>query len=188
MSRRKKVFLMIAITIALLVVAIVIIVHLLSGSSEGTVHVGAPSSNVSATQPTTLTTPLFSTTLPVGFTVKRQSYDPAADPQLQLEANTPSATDEQVAISAGPLPAGGIKGLGDYNLRATRTDIYGPFTPAALPSSALAFRTLSSPTEFTVFWPHDTRYYEISLSTGGVASVNQLDDVFTQLMAKWHWQ
>lgn len=188
MRRWKKISVIVGIIATLLIVPIAIVVHLLSGSSEGTVQVGTPPAPDAAAQPVPLKTPLFAATLPAGFSVKRQSYNQAADPQLELEANTPSATDEQVAIGAGPLPSGGLKALGDYNLRAAQTTTYGPFSPASLPSSAVAYRTLTGPTEFTVFWVHSGRYYEISISTGGSTGLDQLDTVFTQLMANWHWQ
>jgi hypothetical protein len=126
--------------------------------------------------------------LPAGFTVKRQVENPASNPQLQLAANTPSITDQQFAATVGTLPMGGLKEIGDYNLRATLTATYAPFTPASLPSGAVAFRTVSGPASFTVFWPHGTHYIELALSTDGGAAQIQLDTTYAQIMANWKWQ
>lgn len=189
MSRRKRWSIAILICIAVLFGAVGVVAHLLSGSSTGTIHVGTPTGQTSGAQePTTITTPYFTTSLPADFNIKRQVETPTAQNLLQLLAATPATTDEQFALSYQMTPSGGMSQSGDYNLRAIQTQTYRQFTPPNLPAGAVAFRTAQSPPSFTVFWPHGTHYAELSVSTDGVASLDQLEAVLSQVISSWQWK
>lgn len=183
--------------IAVLVVAVLLATgliaaeHWMSSSATGTVEMGnTTSETVQPTpKPVPVQTSYFSTTLPAGFTVKRQNVTPnGTTTLLQLMATTPGTTDQQIAVTIGTLPPAGMANLGDYNLRKTQTSTYAPFTPTNLPNDAVAFHAVSGPAALTVFWPHDSRYAEIALSSDGGATLDQLQNTFTQTLKDWQWQ
>jgi hypothetical protein len=136
-----------------------------------------------------VTTPYFTTMLPEGFSIKRRVETPdAAQTLLQLVANSVSSQDQQFAVSYTLLPDGGVSQSGDYNLRATQTQTYTRYTPPNLPTGAVAFRTATGAAAFTVFWPHGSHYAEIAVSTGGNATLEQLQTLFSQVISNWQWQ
>ncbi|HSX05822.1 MAG TPA: hypothetical protein VLF69_05105 [Candidatus Saccharimonadales bacterium] len=164
----------------------------MNGSSTGSVHMGTPLADQSApatpTQPRSVQTQYFTTTLPAGFSIKRQAETPAADQFLaQLVASSTSTQDQQCAVTIGRLPAGGLQALGDYHLRATDAAAYQAYAPAYLPSGASAFRTASGPLSITVFWPHGSVYSELAVSTDTQASLQQLDSTVATAIAAWKW-
>jgi hypothetical protein len=190
MSRRKVRLLAGGTALLLLVASVIALLHWMGGPNTGTVQVGTPKENVSQheTQSVSVKTSYFTTVLPAGFVIKRQVETPASSALLQLVANTPSATDQQFAATVDTTPGGGIQEVGDYHLRASQTTIYTRFKLANLPTGAVAFKNSSGPAAFTVFWPHGSRYAELSLSTDGLASLDQLEATFSQVVTSWQWQ
>lgn len=189
MSKRRTWLVALGAIALLLIGVLVPVLHWLGGSNNGTVHVGTSAQQVAPTETATIVkTPYFSTQLLPGFTIKRQTATPAGQMTLlQLFATTSSTTDKEFAATVGVLPADGLSGIGDYNLRATQIATYQRYTPANLPLGAVAFRTVSGPAAFTVFWPHGTWYVELAYSTDGGASLSQLESVFNQTIASWQW-
>jgi hypothetical protein len=174
-----------------LVGTILAIGHWGNGSSDGTVHIGKPV----AQDPSVPTTPLdiktqyFTTTLPAGFTLKRQTETPeGSSTHLQLVANTKGVNDQQFAATSGVMPPGGLNDIGDYNLRVADTTTYSRTSPTALPSGAVAFRNVSGLPTLVVFWPHGTSYIELAFSTDGGASYQLLETTYAQVMNDWAWQ
>ncbi len=175
MSRRSKRWgITLFIAIVIMVPVAIVLAHWMNGSNTGNVHVGSPADqNTPPAQPIPVKTTYFTTELPAGFSVKRQTETPsAAQILLQLEANTHATQDEQFAATVGNVPTDGFSGIGDYNLRAKDT----------------AFRNVSGAPSFVVFWPHGSHYVEIALSTDGGANLAQLQTIFTGVMAQWQWQ
>ena len=157
-------------------------------TSDGQVHVGTPKAPAApaaaVTQPTPLSTPYFTTMLPSGFAVKRQTVTPDRPTLLQLVANS---KHQQFAVTIRELPREGLSGLGDYSLRTTQSAQYEPYRPAGLPVDATAFRAVSGPPEFTVFWPHQAVVAEISMSSDGGATLAELFNSFVQAAHSWGW-
>jgi len=194
MKRRLiRLGIIVIIILIVLVPTVTLLNHWMSTSASGDISVGTPGAEQTAapepSRPVAVTTSRFTTELPAGFTIKRTTETPDAPiTLLELLANTNSQTDQQLALSIGILPHEGIRGNGDYNLRASNTVAYTPFRPDAMPAGAQAFRTLSGPASFVVFWPHGTQYAEIALSSDGGSSLTQLQATFSQMMAAWTWK
>ena len=187
-SRLRRLGIVLVICIVVLVPALMLLSHWINGSSDGSVHVGAPASQATAPAvPLAIKTTYFTTQLPAGFNLKYQTETPANTTQLQLMAYGGATLPEQFAATVGTIPSDGLAEVGDYNLRTSQTASYTPFTPTSLPAGATAFRTVSDPAAFTVFWPHGTHYIELTLSTDGGATLDQLQTVFSQVMAQWAW-
>ncbi len=190
MSRHRKRWLIVAIiTTCIIVAAALALKAWMSGSSEGSVHVGSPTTHAARapSQPLSVSTPYFTTTLPAGFILKRQSPDPTDAASYGVVANTSSGIDRQFAATYAPLPTDGLQGVGDYNLRRT-SPTYEPVQIAALPAGAAAFHTVQGSSEITVFWQHETHYLSLSLSTQGSASEQQLQADYVQVMSSWQWK
>jgi len=178
----------------LIAVATIVLTHWMNGGSDGTVHMGTPVAqkqtvNTLPTEPVSVTSSYYTTTLPGGFTVRRQADVTSSGPTLaQFSANTRSETDQQIGITIGRLPSDGLAGVADYHLRTSDTATYAAFTPAGLPAGALAFRTTQGPAAITIFWPHDALYAELSFSTEGQAASNALLTTYSQVLANWAWK
>jgi hypothetical protein len=191
MSKKRKIwFAVLGVALLAIVTIALLLQHWMNTNNTGTVHVGTPTPNspVAPTQPLAIQTSYFTTTLPAGFSLKRQSETPSGDPQLQLLAATPSTVDEQFSAGYSQIPSGGLTSVGDYNLRASQTSTYTPYTPKDLPAGAKAFRTVSGPPSFVVFWPHTNHYAELAVSTDNSATLDQLQTVFSQVINSWQWK
>ncbi|HSX15678.1 MAG TPA: hypothetical protein VLF40_02720 [Candidatus Saccharimonadales bacterium] len=168
---------------------VIIILRLWAGGpSTGTVHEGKPiitAKNEAPKEPLAVDTAYFTVTLPPGFTVRRQSDTPDRPIQLELVA---SNGHQQFAVTVGTLPSGGLEGLGDYNLRVTQTADYEPYRPAGIPIESTAFRNLTGDVGFTDFWPHGSKYAEISLTSDGAATMPELFGTFEQASHNWQWK
>jgi hypothetical protein len=151
---------------------------------------GVSSSQLASTpQPQSLQTPYFITSLPASFAIKQRHETPDSNGvQLSLLAVTSSQIDQQFAISVGPMPHGGIGNLGDYNLRTTQTSTYAVYALPDLPAGAAAFRTITGPAAFTVFWPHGNQYIELALSSDAGASYQPLESTLQQIITNWQWR
>ena len=157
-------------------------------SAVGTVSIGTYTANPTrGSNATTVSAPYFTAKLPAGFVINRQAEKPTPIVQFSLTASTNSSIDEQVSISIGALPAGGIQENGDYILRLTKPNIYQQVGIPSLPTEAIAFRAISASPELTIFWPHRTNYAEISCSSGGGATSSQIETVCKNLVATWTW-
>lgn len=157
-------------------------------TSDGTVHVGKPqipAAEAVPAAPTPIDTAYFTTTLPSGFVVKRMTEAPEAVAMLQLAAND---KHQQFAVTIRLMPAEGLPGIGDYNLRATQTASYEPYRPAGMPVEATAFRAISGTPEITAFWPHGALVAEVSMSSDGIATTPELFTTFVQATHTWQWR
>ena len=164
----------------------------MSSSSDGHVHIGTPTGGTKAAEqtlrPTTLKTSYFTALLPAGFVIKRQVETPnAGSALLQMVANTAGKTDQQFAATVGIMPSEGMSGIGNYNLRESQTATYASITLPNMPTGAVAFRTVSGPAAFTVFWPHQGRYAELAFSSDGGATLEQLQSTCAQVLSQWTW-
>jgi hypothetical protein len=172
--------------------ALVLLQHWMNGPTNGSVHNGSTigaSQLATASEPQTLQTPYFTTSLPSSFGVKQRHETPDdKGVLLTLLATTSSQSDQQFAMSVGRVPAGGISSLGDYNLRAAQTGTYTSYDPPGLPTGAIAFRTTSGPAAFTVFWAHGNQYAEMALSADANTSYQPLETSFQQIMTNWQWR
>jgi hypothetical protein len=180
--------------VVFIVTIVLVLKHWMSGSATGTVHTGTPTATSQpslpqAPQTTTVDTPYFSSVLPAGFVIKRNQTSTATPlTELEFSANTDARTGQQVGITIGELPSGGLSNLGDYLARSKDTTTYAPATLPGLPSGAFAFRTVSSPAALAVFWLQGSRYAEVSISTDGSATLDQLQATYQQLISTWQWK
>ncbi|HSX43163.1 MAG TPA: hypothetical protein VLF59_03695 [Candidatus Saccharimonadales bacterium] len=194
MSRKRKVLLASVISgTALVTAAILLLGHYMGGAATGTVHVGTPVASSAKhrkpTQALPLDTAYFTATLPAGFVLKQNTATPNADIfLLRLTADTDSTVGQQFAATIGVSPTGGIAETSDYHLRATQTDTYQPYHPSYLPAGATAFHSVSGAPSVTVFLPRGTTYGEVTLSTEGGATENQLDTSAKAIFAGWSWK
>jgi hypothetical protein len=164
----------------------------MGSSSDGTVHTGTPTGGTSAAKqaqtPVDVKTSYFTTLLPAGFVIKRQAETPnAGSALLQMAANTAGETDQQFATTVGTMPSEGLSGIGDYNLRKTQTDTYTSIALPNMPTGTVAFRTVSGPAAFTLFWPYGGRYAELSFSSDGGATLEALQSTYVQVLSQWAW-
>jgi|GEM_PF-1173591 len=194
MNRRLKRFCLgVGISAVVITPPAVLLSRWMNSNSTGDVHTGSPAASTqavaatSAAPPASLTTPYFSTTLPQGYVVKRQTKatSNASSILLQVVATSPATQDQQLAITVGNLPSGGLSDLGDYNLRATQTGSYRAFAPTGMPAGAKAFQTASGAPGFTVFSMQGSHYTEVTLSTAGGATLAQLQSAYAQVMGDW---
>lgn len=182
------------VAVALAAVVTATLTHWMNGSSDGTVRMGTPvaqkqATNTLPTEPVSVTSSYYTTTLPGGFTVRRQAEVANSGPTLaQFSANTNSEADQQIGITIGRLPSDGLAGVADYHLRTSDAATYAAFTPAGLPAGALAFRTVQGPAAITIFWPHDTLYAELSFSTEGQAASSALLATYNRVIGSWTWK
>jgi hypothetical protein len=154
--------------------------------TKGSVRIGTPVSPLPPAQIVHVHTAYYTTVLPAGFSVKRQTGGTGL-PQ-QFEANTPSQTDEQFAATIDAMPSDGFEGIASYAFRQKSPNLYEESAPTCLPAGAIAYRTISGPAELTLFWPHGKVYAAVSFSTDGVASFDQLQAVCSQTISEWVWQ
>jgi len=188
-TKKTKIWGGVALACIVLVAATIIVLRLwASGPSNGTVHEGKPITTAEDTTPKvplTVDTAYFTTTLPPGFTIRREADTPGEPILHELVA---ASQHQQFAITVGTLPSGGLKELGDYNLRITKTTDYEPYRPAGMPVEATAFRDTNGLPAFTAFWPHAGQYTEISLSSDGAATAAELFGTFEQSTHNWQWK
>jgi len=189
LTKKMKIWGGVALGCIVLIVATIIILRLWAGGpSNGTVHEGKPittAKDETPKVPLAVDTAYFTTTLPPGFTVRRETDTPN-DPILL--ALVMSNGHQQFAVTVGTLPAGGLEALGDYNLRVTKTTDYEPYRPAGLPIESTAFRNLTGDIGFTDFWPHGSNYAEIALTSDGAATMPELFGTFEQSSHNWQWK
>ncbi len=189
MNRRlKRLGLALGISAVVITPTALVLSHWMNGGTTGTVHVGiAADAEAAPMSPVTVDTPLFTTTLPAGFTVRRQVNNPTATTALQLVAGGGSSLDQQVAITVATLPTTGLDDVGDYHLRKT-DPTYAPATLANKPTGAIVFRTISGPPALTVFQVRGSQYVEVTMSTQGAAIYDQLAASYTQIVTNWNWK
>lgn len=194
MNRRLKFWLIaLAICVIVIVPAVMVLRSWMNSDSSGTVKVGRPVSPTAApdAQPVDITNAWFAANLPAGFTIKRQQNNPQ-DPteQYGVDALTGDGTQTEMTIAYGPMPAG-LNGLSAYQLRATHTSDYTPYTLPGMPAGSVAYRDLNNPyssAAFVVFWPHGGSCATIALTGGLGATLGQLNTNFGQLIASWKWK
>jgi predicted phage tail protein len=189
MSIRSKLWIIATVCCLVLIVsAVTILLHTMGSNSVGAIRVGSQNTPAVHSKPVSVNTSYFTAILPATFSIKRQANAPPAPFLLQLEANTPATVDEQLAITVGKLPADGLRGIGDYNLRIKQSNVYSQTTFSNLPSHAIAFQNANPPAALTVFWPHGTRYAELTVSTSGGATYSQLKTIYGQIITQWKWK
>jgi hypothetical protein len=175
--------------------AVLALSHWINDPVTGTAHTGStvstaassPLASLNEAAPNTLTTPYFSTTLPSGFAVKRQTKASDAGAPIQFEAVALSARtkDEQFAVTVGNLTSGGLQDIGDYHLRSMQASSYHSFTTTGMPSGARGFQTVNGAPGFTVFSTQGSHYIEVTMSTDGGATLSQLQEAYAQIMNSW---
>ncbi|HSX31254.1 MAG TPA: hypothetical protein VLE99_05030 [Candidatus Saccharimonadales bacterium] len=177
-------------TLLVAVPTVLVASHWMNSPSEGKVQTGLPvQPEASTNTPLQINNTYFLATLPAGFVVKSQDETPTATlVHLRLTANTDIAQDQQFAVAIGPMPTDGLRGIGDYNLRLTQTASYTRLAPPGAPSGAVAFQAKAAPATFTVFWPHGGNYAEVTMTTGGTATLSQLETTYKTIMASWAWK
>jgi hypothetical protein len=188
MTTKKKVLIAGGGLVIVLCSVAALVLNNLSQPATGTVTVGTDQSNLAEAPaaPATITTSYFTTTLPSGYSIKNQNETPTG-PQKLATALATGGDKQQiiVAVTVGKLPADGLSGVGDYNLRATQTASYSRTTIPGQPAGAQSFRSTARPNSLSVFWAVSGRYYEIVITSDGGDSYEKLVPVYAQIAASW---
>src|SRR5262249_45649806 len=127
----------------------------------------------------------FHTTLPGGFTVRREADTPGAPILHELVVGN---QHQQFAVTIGTLPQDGLEGLGDYHLRVSQPANFEPYRPAGVPVDSTGFRATAAPPAFVIFWPHGASYAEIALTSDGASTMPELFATFEQSSHNWQWK
>jgi len=176
--------------VLLILGGMLILQHWTTSESDGTVHVGDPSTPASQVtpMPVPVKTSYFTTVLPAGFSIKRNEEHPS-NPQILANVLAYGGTNNaiSVGITIGSLPSGGLSEVGDYNLRVHQTNTYTRTSSAGMPAGATAFRVSSGQPGLTIFEQHGTHYAEIAVGTDSGAPYEQIETIYRQLQSAWQW-
>ncbi len=130
-----------------------------------------------------LQTAFFSTQVPKTWHI--QGGLQANSTTVQEVAFAPSGSNGQVGFTSDVLPSDGLAGVGDYHLR-TSDPTYTSFTDPSFPASALAFKNVAGPLNYTAFITHGNRYAAISVSDEG--SPDDAIALLRTILGHWSWQ
>ncbi len=194
MSKRAKVWLIsVAIFIVVAVPTAMTLRSWMNSDSTGTVSVGQPKGNAAvAAQPIDVTNNFFAATLPAGFSIRSQqngSQNPTEE--YSVDAATSGGIQMELTISYGTMLDGRLDSVSGYQLRATQTSNYTPYSVPGAPSGSVAFRDLNNPyssAAYVVFWPRNGSCATIALTGGVGANLSQLNTSFAQLVSSWKWK
>jgi hypothetical protein len=178
--------------VIVLVPTVMVLRSWVNSDSSGTVTVGKPAGAAASSeaQPVDISNQWFSASLPAGFTIKSQQTTPQTLASEYSVDSLTSGTEVELAISYGVM-TGGLENVSGYQLRATQTNNYAPYTMPGAPAGSVAFRDLHDPyssAAIVLFWPHNGSCVTVALTGGLGSSLNQLDTVFQQLLASWSWK
>lgn len=176
------------ISILLIIVAVVALACLLLwrwASSPVTTTIHTPEPIAQTPTPTTqpITTEYFTTTVPASHRVLANPSGQKS--RVQIATHQPRANGEQLSIVSDVLPAEGLAGVGDYNMRV-KTSTYQTYTDAALPEGAKGFRRTDGTKEITVFLVHGGRYATITASGNGLTET-ELKNLALKTTTDWQW-
>jgi hypothetical protein len=129
-----------------------------------------------------LDTIYFSSVNPQAWQVRQQTNQG----RLQVQTFAKSANSGQMAIVVDTLPAEGLAGVGDYNLRIRSPDQYEIYTNDGLPSGTKAFKNKTSSPVYTVFMTNNSRYASITISE--MTSVETTLTLMHKVTAQWVWK
>lgn len=156
--------------------------------------VGKPTEQVTQVQakttkgPTDINTAYFQTKLEGSLAIRSNQEGQTAQLLQQIVAlNEQNANSDQLAITIGLLPAGGIEELSAVKFRTSKAQDYTRVSVAGMPVDAVVFRSTGSQYEFSVFWPKGTMYAAI-VSSG---TKTRQQDITTQMMTtinSWQWR
>jgi hypothetical protein len=129
-----------------------------------------------------LDTVYFSSVSPQDWQVRQQ----LSQGRLQIRVFAKSTNSGQMSIVVDTLPAEGLAGVGDYNLRIRSPDKYEIYADDSLPSGTKAFKDTTSSPVYTVFMTNGSRYASISISE--MTSVETTLTLMHKVTAQWLWK
>jgi hypothetical protein len=133
-------------------------------------------------------TDYFKTLIPSEFIEKTKSTTPKLPLLGQyLLRHKVTTYVEQIAITIGQLPAGGIEEVSDLKLRRTDKKNYTliPYQSFA-PQNSISYASNNSQ-ETAIFWSHETRY-AIVVFIGSTARSSTSSQVISTIVGNWNWK
>ncbi len=133
----------------------------------------------------------FTADLPSNFSIKTNKDTPEGPIKSQMlfatQSQNPGATlSNQLAITIGTLPSGGIVNTSAVSLRQRSPD-FAAESHDWLPAQALAFTGGQSEFEMSVFMPGTETYAAIVL-TGSPNNKDYFTQVLDHVVSSWRWK
>jgi hypothetical protein len=140
----------------------------------------------------TLTTKQFSASVPSTMQVKSQNDTRQGPLLLQMLLASPSSSfavssADQLAITVGVLPPGGITDISGVQYRLRLPAQYQKTTYGGLSAGTIVFEQSDTLYELSAFWPQGSRYASVVYTASvdhKAAAKNQL----LQVLNSWQWQ
>lgn len=156
--------------------------------------VGKPTEQVTQVQakmtkgPTDINTAYFQTKLEGSLTIRSNQEGQTAQLLQQIVAlDEQNANSDQLAITIGLLPAGGVEELSAVKFRTNKGQEYQRVSIAGMPVDAVVFRSIGSQYEMAVFWPRGTMYGAI-VSSGIKTRHQELTNQIMTTINSWQWR
>jgi hypothetical protein len=105
---------------------------------------------------------------------------------IELVVYAPTGQPGQLSIVSKPLPADGLSGVGDYNLRTHLTSQFSRVRDPRLSTDVTVFASTSDGYSYTAFMTRAARYASVNVS-----QLNNGDDtlqLLSHILNSWHWQ
>jgi len=150
-------------------------------------NIGVLGDKTPATQQ--LSTVAFTADLTTDMTVRSQTSDTAKSIIVQLLAHSSNLKySDQLAITVGTIPAGGLSEVTDYKYRTSNPQLYKVTPRTDLAPAAVSFTRVNDDGshEQTIFWPDGQRYAAISV-TGTFNRQTSLETMLYTLLQSWQW-
>lgn len=133
-----------------------------------------------------ISTKYFTTLLPENYKTQINTT-PERKPAVLVLSHEPRSGGIQVGIVSDVLPASGLSGVADYNLRATKPDEYQPIALPGTNNSLQALFKASDRTELSAYLVDGTRYASITV-TGAQNQSDLLQKRLEDTLTTWRWQ
>lgn len=138
--------------------------------------------------PSALESPYFIASIEGSLSIRTNQESPTAQLLQQIVAlNARNANSDQMAITIGMLPDGGIEELSAVKYRSGRPQDYTRISIAGMPTDAVVFRSVGSQYEFSVFWPKSTLFASI-VSSGTINRQQELNNQMMITINSWQWR
>ncbi len=149
---------------------------------EQTIDSTPPADVTPGTTFKTVRTSQFTTKVQENF--REQTTENPKQPGLvQTLLHDTKDTGEQIGITVNHLPADGLHGVADYNLRAATPATYKPYTNPDLPADSQAFQKIDD-SELSLFMTYKGRYASITASNHDLSTLISL---LKTIVDNWQW-
>lgn len=135
----------------------------------------------------------FVTTVPADITIKSNQTTPHGDVVEQMFLSSTATSIEhpisdQLGITIGMIPSGGMKAISDIQLRLSNSGTYGRIQRDEITNDHMAFiKQDDRDYEVSVFWNDGQRYASVVVS-GTPARQSELEQMLHSILSSWQWQ